>query len=36
MSKPDLATLKQMFRRAPFVAEPGMELESPGVVAIAP
>src|SRR5512145_2553177 len=30
MSTPDLATLKQMFRRAPFVAELGMELESLG------
>jgi uncharacterized protein (TIGR00369 family) len=27
---PDLATLQQMFRRAPFVAELGMELESLG------
>ena len=30
MSMPDLVTLKQMFRRAPFVAEIGMELESIG------
>jgi hypothetical protein len=30
MSMPDLATLKQLFRRAPFVADLGMELESPG------
>jgi uncharacterized protein (TIGR00369 family) len=30
MSMPDLATLKQMFRRAPFIAELGMELESLG------
>lgn len=28
MSKPDLATLKQMFRSAPFVSDLGMELES--------
>ena len=30
MSMPDLATLKQMFRRVPFVADLGMELESLG------
>lgn len=30
MLTPDLATLKQVFRRAPFVAELGMELESLG------
>lgn len=30
MSMPDLATLQKMFRRAPFVADIGMELESLG------
>lgn len=30
MSETDLATLKEMFRRAPFIADLGLELESIG------